>query len=246
MHSINIREGNHDFGLDQKHKDYKPEAVELFTNENAKAAGVQYFDRQTKVVARFPGEDGTLRDLNVYGNPCQPEFIGKPYAFIYEPDPSKDAEDAWREAPGTLDDSQIWIMHSPPLNRLDDINDMYKRMGLRGCGVQAGKLATARPLLAVFGHYHFSWGIEKVEWTQDGQQDGIKSAEILAMSPERREARGLSAPSDQSEWNFTEIEGNPRSQEVKSSLFVNAAWKTMDKVGSARNKPFKITLKLPN
>ncbi|KAK6344645.1 hypothetical protein TWF718_006603 [Orbilia javanica] len=229
--------GNHDFGLDSKHPEYLAESVELFTSSAAKAAGINYIDREIQTFINYTSVPSNDPELRVYGNPCQPEFIGKPYAFIYRPYPSEASEKAWEAAPTYEDNIHIWVMHSPPLNRLDSINKKYKDLGLTGCEVQAKKIAAAKPLLCVFGHYHFSRGVERVRWEKDGEE--VENSEILSMSAERRLEEGRVGPASLSEFDFSDLEVG------RETIFVNAAWKTMDKTpGAATNDPIVITLTL--
>ncbi|RVD87085.1 uncharacterized protein DFL_005332 [Arthrobotrys flagrans] len=229
--------GNHDFGLDSNHPGFLPETVELFTSDAARAAGINYINRNVQTFTNYTANSANEPELRVYGNPCQPEFIGKPYAFIYRPYPSDTSTKAWETAPTHDDNVHIWVMHSPPLNRLDSINKKYKELGLTGCEVQAKKIATAKPLLCVFGHYHFSRGVERVKWEKDG--DGIEKSEILSMSAERQLEEGGTGPASVSEFDFTDLEVG------RETIFVNAAWKTMDKTpGAATNDPIIITLTL--
>lgn len=137
-------------------------------------------------------------------------------------------------------------MHSPPFHRLDDINDVYKKQGLTGCKVQAEAIAKAKPLLALFGHYHFSWGIEMVTWNSNSSQSNtIKETKLLTASKERRMERNWAQPLEKSDWNFSAGEAGV-IEPGQQTLFVNAAWKVMDKTSNDRNMPFAITLKLPS
>ncbi|KAK6522971.1 hypothetical protein TWF281_002398 [Arthrobotrys megalospora] len=229
--------GNHDFGLDSKHPKFLPETVELFTSDAARAAGINYLDREVRSFTNYTNTVSDDTELRVYGNPCQPEFIGKPYAFIYRPYPSDTSTEAWETAPAQEDKVQIWVMHSPPLNRLDSLNQKYREMGLTGCEVQAKKIAAAKPLLCVFGHYHFSRGVERVKWEKDGE--GIEKSEILSMSAERRLEAGVAKPESLSEFDFRDLEVG------RETIFVNAAWKTMARgPDAATNDPIVITLTL--
>ncbi|KAK6496959.1 hypothetical protein TWF481_001939 [Arthrobotrys musiformis] len=229
--------GNHDFGLDSNHPNFLPETVALFTSDAAKEAGINYIDRSVQSFTNYTSSSSNDSELRVYGNPCQPEFIGKPYAFIYRPYPSDTSTKAWETAPTKEDAAHIWVMHSPPLNRLDSINQKYKYLGLTGCAVQANKIAAAKPLLCVFGHYHFSRGVERVKWEENG--DGIEKSEILSMSAERRLGEGRAGPASISEFDFSDLDVG------RETIFVNAAWKTMDKTpGAATNDPIVITLSL--
>ncbi|KAF3934438.1 hypothetical protein ABW19_dt0200120 [Dactylella cylindrospora] len=227
--------GNHDFGLDSNHPNYLPETVELFTSDAARAAGIHYINEKIQTFSNYTSQqDDSVPDLRVYGNPRQPEFLGKPYAFIYKPFPSETAVEAWKDAPAKEDKTNIWVMHSPPIGRLDALPTRFK--GLTGCEVQVKKIAAARPLLCVFGHYHFSWGVERVRWESDS--DEIKESEILSMSPERKLAENRSGPETISEFTFS------MAKQGEETIFVNAAWRTMDKIGDARNTPIVINLEL--
>jgi hypothetical protein len=225
---IHLRLGNHDLGLDRSHSKYLEEGVELFTSIKAKECGIHYLDREVKTVAytRTP-QGGNLSPIRVYGNPCQPDFLKSSYAFTYLPSPSEGAEDAWTTAPSRGDGIDIWAMHSPPKGRLDII----PLPPLTGCAVQARKIAEARPLLCVFGHYHYSWGVERVRWRGDG--DEVDEAEKW-QSEERRE------------FDFSEGGVDRAIERGKETIFVNAGWMTMEKRKvERRNPPFVITLPLP-
>jgi hypothetical protein len=217
----------------------------------AQTSGIQYLDREVRTIGYYPGKDGTEQAINIYGNPCQPEFLGKPYSFIYKPYPSPEASEAWTNAPSRSSGVHIWAMHSPPLHRLDDISDMYKKYGLIGCKIQSDKITAARPMLAVFGHYHFSWGIERIKWNlasaqeETSQDHVIAESKLLTCSRERRIERNWTEPVEQSHWDFSGQEGFDPIETGEETLFVNAAWKVMDKKSSSRNHPFAITLKLP-
>ena len=110
-------------------------------------------------------------------------------------------------------------MHSPPKDRLDAI----PVPPLTGCAVQAAKIAHAKPKLCVFGHYHSSYGVEKVRWRNGS--DEVDSVEVLA---ERR-------------LSFRDGELG----RGKYTLFVNAAWMTMEKGKTEkRNQPRVIDMVL--
>lgn len=94
-------------------------------------------------------------------------------------------------------------MHSPPLGRLDAIPVPL----LTGCAVQAEMIAHAMPSLCVFGHYHSSYEAEKLTWKDDS--DAIDRFEVL-------ESTRLSFQQDE-------------LRRGEHTLFVNAAWMTMQK-----------------
>ena len=98
-----------------------------------------------------------------------------------------------------------------------------------GCEVQRRKVAKARPLVCVFGHFHCSYGVEKVVWRDDAgvdeDDDGVQESRIL--TDER-----TGGPYD-----FTDLKPG------KETVFINAAWMTMEKGKvEKRNKPIVIDL----
>jgi hypothetical protein len=194
--------------LDEKHKDFLPSALALFKSEAARAAGIHYLDRQVEEIQLLPDSSSSTA-VPVYANPCQPEFLGKPYAFIYEPHPSPQAAEAWADAPSTPSSVPIWVTHCPPLGRLDWI----PIPPLRGCPVLAEAVARARPVLSVFGHYHISHGVELVTWHDE--TDEVAKAEKLVSD-------GAPAHLD-----FTKPD--LRFERGRKTIFVNAAWMTLAK-----------------
>lgn len=195
-----------------------------------------------RTVAQYIDREGNPLALRVYGNPTQPDFLNtKPYAFTYVPHPSPGSTAAWASAPyGPSEGAAIWVAHSPPLHRLDAINVK----GLTGCAVEAELVERARPALCVFGHYHYSWGAERVRWASgDG---GIESASILTLSAERKREEGLSTLPTIHAIDFSGEDGARGKIGVgRETLFVNAAWRTMDKSQFAdRNQPLVVTMAL--
>ncbi|KAG9254533.1 Metallo-dependent phosphatase-like protein [Emericellopsis atlantica] len=193
--------GNHDVGLDPDHSKFLPEALALFTSEAAAASGVHYVDR---VSAR-------LNDtISAYGNPTQPDFLASSYAFTYPPYPSQQATAAWASAPTDPSSScALWITHGGPLGHLDWI----PIPPLRGCEVQARAVARARPVLAVFGHFHSSHGVEVVTW-----KPGVDEA-----------ARTDSLVKDGAPCLLDFTTGDARFDRGEKTIFVNAAWMTLKK-----------------
>lgn len=225
--------------MDRAHKNFKGGALSLLTTKHAIAGGVRYIDREVQTIAFCRTLGGKEQPIRIYGNPMQPEFLGKPYAFIYPPAPSPEASAAWVSAPGSDDPVDIWVMHSPPKGRLDAINVP----GLVGCAEQVEKIAKARPLLCVFGHYHYSWGMERVRWIGERSQD--VEVQCLAKSKERQEAEGENIPI-QRDFDFSGHGSEAKLEVGQETIFVNAAWMTMKKaIIETRNPPFVITLQLP-
>ena len=167
--------------------------------------------------------------LAIYANPCQPDFLKSNYAFTYLPYPSPEAVAAWASAPetsqGPLD---LWLSHGAPRGRLDQIHIA----GLMGCEAQRKKVAAARPLVCIFGHYHCSYGVEKVIWRDstdlpdhDGESDEVKESINLT---------------NDGPYDFTNLKPG------RETVFINAAWMTMEKGKvEKRNKPIVIDLEYP-
>jgi hypothetical protein len=132
---------------------------------------------------------------------------------------------AWASAPETSRGPlELWLSHGAPKGRLDQIHIP----GLMGCEAQRRKVAAARPLVCVFGHYHCSYGVEKVIW-RDGADahdgDGVKESQMLT----DENAEGP--------YDFTNLKPG------KETVFINAAWMTMEKGKvKKRNKPIVIEL----
>jgi hypothetical protein len=157
----------------------------------------------------------------------QPDFLNSSYAFTYKPYPQLSAVEAWATAPSVSGACDIWAMHSPPRHRLDAINVP----GLTGCVEQARVIAKARPLICVFGHYHYSWGLEKVQWK--ARSDDVAKAQIL------------SEVGQDSSFDFTESGPYGGVRPREETIFVNAAWMTMKKAAvPQRNMPFVVILPL--
>jgi Calcineurin-like phosphoesterase len=228
--------GNGDVELDKATPKFKAEILDLFVSEEIKAKGVVYLDRETRVIG-YVEENGKKKAIKAYGNPLQPEFSGNKYPFTYYPHPHQDAWDSWTTAPGADDEVQIWVMHGPPFERLDNANVP----GLVGCPIQAQRIAEAKPLLVVFGHFHFSWGVERVRWTADGSE----IAEILTLSEERKEIEESDRPVKR-DFDFSDnTEEHGKETQSTETIFVNASWMTTKKRQvELRNHPIAVTISL--
>lgn len=209
--------GNHDLGLDPAHKAYNATMHALFISQSVRADGVVFLDRSQPTL---------LHDnlLSIYANPYQPDFLNKGYAFTYRPYPSSEASDAWVSAPETSRGPlELWLSHGAPMRRLDQIDIP----GLTGCEIQRRKVVVARPLVCVFGHYHCSYGVEKVTWSDsDDVADNVMQSVRLTDETE----------SDHP-YDLTTLKPG------KETVFINAAWMTMEKGKvERRNKPVVIDL----
>jgi hypothetical protein len=235
--------GNHDYSLDPKHSYFNQASVDLFTSSEARKNGIIYIDRAVRTVAYVTMPSGAQKPINVYGNPMQPNFLGNKVidAFTYPPYPSEASTAVWAEAPiggnhttdGEAEEAQIWAMHGPPRHRFDVTN----RRGFYGCEAQAAKIASAKPKLCVFGHFHFSWGVEKVQWKDEG--DEIAESKILTLSPERKGEEHREGPPTEHAFDFSEatLDGG------RETVFVNAAFFTMKKRRTEfRNHPIVVNM----
>lgn len=212
--------GNHDLGLDRSHKSFDPRILELFKSSPVCADGVVYLDNSHP---RLFYDDL----ISVYGNPTQPDFLNSNYAFTYLPHPSSGATVAWASAPKTSHQPiDIWLTHGAPRGRLDKI----PISGLMGCEAQRQKVVAARPLVCVFGHYHVSYGVERVVWRHGAMgldDDGIEKAVIVTDN-------GVDGVYD-----LTDLKSG------EETVFINAAWMTGEKrLTDKRNRPIVIDLKV--
>ena len=192
----------------------------LFTSPNLRAEGVVFLDRSQPTL---------LHDdlLSIYANPYQPDFLNSNYAFTYLPYPSPEASAAWASAPDTSRGPlELWLSHGAPKGRLDQIHIP----GLMGCEAQRRRVAVARPLVCVFGHYHCSYGVEKVVWYDEADKPADNLDDV-------KESVILTDETSDGQYDFTTLK--PR----KETVFINAAWMTMEKGKvEKRNKPVVINL----
>ena len=190
-------------GLDSSHKDYSEESRALFTSSSARADGVVYLD---------PDDPHLHHDdlLSIYANPAQPNLLKLSYGFTYRPFPSPDATAVWASAPETsLGPLEIWVSHGPPKGRLDDVGLFPFNLYLKGCEAQRQKIAAAKPLVCVFGHFHYSHGVQKVTW-RDGANIKVGNEVATSKMVPREEVH-----------DFTDLKPG------KETVFINAAWMTV-------------------
>jgi hypothetical protein len=121
---------------------------------------------------------------------------------------------------------ELWVSHGPPKGRLDWIH----LPGLIGCEVQRRKVVKAWPHACVFGHFHCSYGVEKVVWMDNDNSADVGDDGVL-------ESQILTDESTGGPYDFTNLKPG------KETVFINAAWMTMEKGKvEKRNKPIVIDL----
>jgi 3',5'-cyclic AMP phosphodiesterase CpdA len=214
--------GNHDLGLDRAHEIFDPKALDLFTSPAVRSDGVIFLD----------GSEPQLfynSLISIYGNPAQPDFLNSKYAFTYLPYLNPESKAAWAQSPTARHTPiDLWLTHGAPRGRLDKI----PIPGLMGCEAQRQKVAAVRPLICVFGHYHVSYGVERVVWRNDVEgTDDDRTGQCKIVTGE--DVDGV--------YDFTNLKGG------EESIFINAAWMTGEKrLTEKRNKPIVMDLKLPS
>src|SRR5690606_3805994 len=139
-----------------------------------------------------------------------------------------ESQQIWAHAPTKHDNVSIWVSHGGPKNRLDRIPDYPD---LEGCRVQAEKIAKARPMLCVFGHFHTSYGIERAQYGNDDDSDSFEPVKVQNITKQA----GFSGVYD---FSHSSPEGELRKG--VETVFVNAAWFTghgKAKLLPDRNRP---------
>lgn len=233
--------GNHDISLDReyyarngvaKHGSARLEDTDeirgLYTNEEARHAGIVYMEEEVKT---FDLKNGAR--FTVYASPYTPEFCG--WAFAYERDedrfnnnnndnPSKFK--ALTPVP-SFPEIDIMLTHGPPLGILDQV--LYGPKA--GCEHLLQACSRARPRLHVFGHIHEGFGAVRHNWVTD-------TTETIPQDPETvREQRSCY-------YNVGKEGGGDRPLVFgDETLFVNASVVTVRY--HADNAPWVVDLDLP-
>jgi hypothetical protein len=204
-------------GLDPKHRTFDQRIVELFTSSAVRADGVEYLHHDDPNSHLY--FDGKLL---IYGNPHTPDVFGEEHAFIYKPHPSPEAVEVWKSAPPPGTGSapvEVWLTHGPPKGHLDRLEPKWAH--LRGCEEQGKKVNAAKPMICVFGHYHFSYGVEKVTWKEDVAGDGDEIVESTV----------LTDTTPHKVYDFSGL------QKGRETVFINAAWMTDEKRRTEKRNP---------
>jgi Icc-related predicted phosphoesterase len=159
-------------GLDYD-KDTARQAIELWTGQAAKDAGVTYL---TEGLHTFELSNGAM--FTIYASAWQPWFFD--WAFNY-----KILEDRWnpphlvtgehvtpsKDDPHPIpEDAKVDIVmtHGPPKGHLDKCVSGVEA----GCPHLLKALKRVRPRLHCFGHIHEGWGCERVHWEEGGDEAG--------------------------------------------------------------------------
>ncbi|MCJ1407989.1 hypothetical protein MMC19_002061 [Ptychographa xylographoides] len=230
--------GNHDLSLDAEYqakvrkgrRDYRGEAesVEeakaIWTNEEAKAAGIVYLEEG---ISKFELKNGAK--FTIYTSPYTPEFYG--WAFAYERhedrySPSKAVSQFKATTPiPSFPAIDILLTHGPPYGILDETSHGDNA----GCENLLAAVGRCRPRVHCFGHIHEGYGAERYQWAR-------KSAEPVLISQEKALTERAS---------FVDIAaGGPRPLKFgEETLFVNAA--IMDVQYNPANAPWVVDLDLP-
>ncbi|CRG90303.1 hypothetical protein PISL3812_07346 [Talaromyces islandicus] len=234
--------GNHDITLDKeyyalrgvaRHGSARVEDVDeirrLYTNEEARQAGIVYMEEEVRTFSLQNGAQFT-----VYASPYTPEFCG--WAFAYERDQD-------RFNPAAAETTQagkfqavnpvplfpkvdIMLTHGPPLGILDTV-EHGEKVGcehlLRACG-------RARPRLHVFGHIHEGFGAVRHNW-QTNTTEAVPRQDPETVQEQRSCYYNLSG------------EGDRPLSFGEETLFVNASVVTVRY--HADNAPWVVDLDLP-
>ncbi|KAJ3399532.1 hypothetical protein HDU80_007816 [Chytriomyces hyalinus] len=224
--------GNRDNKLDQGARQrFYQEYLDLMTSLDAKEKRIYYLDHEVKTVACYHTAEEQLKEKKVYANPLHPEFSPNRWPLSYPPYPVPEATDAWATAPGAIDDVQTLTARHLTLVQPEPC-------WLTGCAILTEKLEQARPVLSVFGHFHYSWGVEHFDWDEQNPQRLVASAEFI--KEEGPQEIGLKMR------NFFDFSGFGEDEVLKrdkETVFVKAAWMTTQK-GQVddKNMPLSVLL----
>lgn len=180
--------GNHDMTLDTEYlqknrylhgwgrphsaQDAK-DAISLYTNDEAKEAGIVYIVEGTYSIVLANGAKLTL-----YASAFTPEFCNWGFAYPRCQDRFNDRNGIMPENPvpsfvfgqatHKTSDNQVTVMvtHGPPRGILDKT----VRGEDVGCDDLMKAVSRCRPVLHCFGHIHEAWGVDVRRWP-DGTKD---------------------------------------------------------------------------
>ncbi|KAK7518630.1 ser/Thr protein phosphatase family protein [Phyllosticta citriasiana] len=258
--------GNHDISLDgqfyhgmskgvdksngkRMHRDdfdekMPDQAAEMWKGELARKAGVTYLEE-----GLHEFELGNGARLKIYSSPYQPEFYNWAFAYDHHEDrfnppnlpptslppnskPYKNiAVTPVPELPAARS-IDVFMTHGPPLRRLD-----RTATGLDvGCPHLLRAAERARPRLYCFGHIHEGWGAERVCWSGEEKDAGVKEVERVQVDDAEAVKRHAALADVSSE-------GGRPLRAGEETLMVNAS--IMDLGYSPSNAPWLVELDLP-
>lgn len=208
--------GNHDMTLDPAYlqrnnrlhgwarphqaKDFH-DAVALYTNREAKEAGIRYI---VEGIHSFVLPNGAK--LTIYASAFTPEFCNWGFAYPriydrfnvtanhtpYNPVPSFTPWDI--DAEPCNNQVTVMVTHGPPRGILDRTT----RDESVGCDHLTTAVSRCRPLLHCFGHIHEAWGAETRLWpkkAENGGTIGSEAAELKRFSEQNGTIRHSSGAS---------------------------------------------------
>lgn len=205
--------GNHDMTLDPIYlqrnrrlhgwtRPHRPDdfndAVNLYTNREAKEAGIRYI---VEGLHSFILPNGAK--LTIYASAFTPEFCNWGFAYprSYDrfnitgertPDNPVPHFTPWKVDTESMNDqATVMVTHGPPRGILDKTTHGESV----GCDHLMTAVSHCRPLLHCFGHIHEAWGAETRLWPSKAENGGAIGSE----------AAELRRPSDQ---NGTTRQGN--------------------------------------
>ena len=156
QHKIFIA-GNHDFGLEKlyfpHHKDdlnFLQYSLSVLKDNNT----VYLMDEE--YIINHPEFS---KPLKVYGSPWQPQFYD--WAFNL-PRNGEELETKWNQIPK---DTDILITHGPPFGIRDYVRGGYTGFNSVGDELLRNRVDKIKPLLHVFGHIHFAYGVSRIDTT---------------------------------------------------------------------------------
>lgn len=210
-------------------KEYVARARDLYTNEEARAAGIRYLEEGVHTFTLSSGAK-----LTVYASPFQPEFCR--WAFAYPRTTDRFNPVLIPGLPQPLNpvpdhpSIDLLLTHGPPSGILDEVSgDTHV-----GCKHLLRAAERARPRIHVFGHIHEAYGAARGVWDSFAE-GGVRLESVGWDQEEVLEKRGA----------FYDVSGESEKplRFGDETLFVNASVNTVGY--EARNAPWVVDLDLP-
>ncbi|KAJ5084705.1 hypothetical protein NUU61_009284 [Penicillium alfredii] len=213
---------------------YVQRAQDLYTNDEARAAGIRYLEEGVHSFTLSTGATFT-----VYASPYQPEFCN--WAFSYKrnedrfnpPESSSSSTTTTPPPQNPVPDHpaiDFLLTHGPPEGVLDRVGP-----GMHvGCVHLLRAAGRSRPRIHVFGHIHEGWGALRGIWDAEAER-GVKLEPVPTDPEEMMENRGA--------FYDMSSQGEQQLQFGAETLFVNASINTV--AYQPRNAPWVVDLELP-